>query len=54
MFGKWPHEVLLCRNDADGEHFDMSLGIFDIQCATFYNEELAKANKGQVSSGKEY
>lgn len=72
-YGKWPHEVLLSRNDTPRyvikphpdnpawwvieaeSHFDVSLGLFDIQCLNFHNEEMIRQSKNpNAGSGKEF
>lgn len=44
--GKWPHEVLLARNDAPGP-FEMALLVFDFQAMNMYHEAVAEANRKQ-------
>jgi hypothetical protein len=44
-YGKWPHEVLLCRNDKPGRRFDLSLTIFDLQAMSYLEQARARAAK---------
>jgi len=50
-YGKWPHEVMLARNDGPGP-FDVSLLIFDIQCLEFHEKEVLAAQKKAASRAK--
>ena len=45
-YGKWPHEVLLCRNDPPGP-FEMSLLIFDMQARQAYYEAIDREQAKQ-------
>ena len=55
MFGKWPHEAALGRNDAPGSDIELSLVVFDIQCVLALAQEQAKAareaRKKRVTDG---
>lgn len=47
LWGKWPHEIAFGKNDAPGSEIELSVIVFDMQCAIAYGEERAKAMKEQ-------
>lgn len=52
MFGKWPHEVALGRNDAPGSDIELALVVLDIQCAiAMAKEEVKAAKKARSKAG---
>lgn len=49
MFGKWPHEFALGRNDNPGSEIPLSHLLFDQQCVeAYYHEKKLAYKKAQA------